>query len=42
MKNNWINRIIKVVFDAKEHSHFNKTTSVFYNGKEYFHSFKSS
>jgi hypothetical protein len=23
-----------VVFDAKEHGHFNKTISVFYNGKD--------
>ncbi len=26
--------IIKVVFDAKEHGHFNKKISVFYNGKD--------
>jgi hypothetical protein len=25
--------IIKVIYDAKEHGHFNKTISVFYNGK---------
>lgn len=28
------NGIIKVIYDAKEHGHFNKTISVFYNGKD--------